>query len=132
MILNSVLASMASSLTMFMANLALAKIGEHRVIKGGVNRLKKNCERLALMMESAEGKVMLDDEVTRYWLKRFKDHMYQVEDIVDQWIIKNNAKPTVYVYALVSLIYRFHFHCFPFLYLPHLSRGRPVVLHNQV
>jgi len=94
MIPDSALASMASSLTMFVANLVLAEISEHRAVKGDVNRLKKNYERVVLMMESAERKVMLDAEVGRYWLKRVKDHMYQVENVVDQWIIKND-KPRV-------------------------------------
>ncbi|CAD6246500.1 unnamed protein product [Miscanthus lutarioriparius] len=87
-----VLSSMASSLTTFFANLVLAEISEHRAVKGDVNRLKTNYERVALMMESAERKVMLDDEVARYWLKRVKDHMYQVENVVDHWIIKNEKK----------------------------------------
>jgi hypothetical protein len=57
MIPDSALASMASSLTMFVANLVLAEISEHRAVKGDVNRLKKNYERVALMMKSAERKV---------------------------------------------------------------------------
>lgn len=103
MIPDSALASMASSLTMFVANLVLAGISEHRAVKGDVNRLKKNYERVALMMKSAERKVMLDDEVGRYWLKRVKDHMYQVENVVDQWIIKND-KPRVCCSVLFCLL----------------------------
>jgi hypothetical protein len=90
-----VLASMTSSLTTFFANLVVAEISKHWAVKDDVNRLKKNHERVALMMKSAERKVMLDDEEGRYWLKRVKDHMYQIENVVDQWIIKNDKKHRV-------------------------------------
>lgn len=89
MIPESALASMASSLSMFVANLVLAEISEHRAVKGDVNRLKKNYERVALMMASAERRVALDDQAATYWLKRVTDHMYQVQIVVDQWVIKN-------------------------------------------
>lgn len=92
MIPDPILASMASSLITFIPKLVAEEISKQRTVKEDVSRLKKNYERVVVMIRSAEHKVKLDDEVARYWLKRAMDHMYEIDNVVDKWIIKNEKR----------------------------------------
>ncbi|KAL6611341.1 hypothetical protein ACP70R_039269 [Stipagrostis hirtigluma subsp. patula] len=92
MIPDPILTSMASSLAMSVAHVVAAEISKQRAVKDDVSKLNKNYERVALMIKSAERRAIVDDDMAKYWMKRVKDHMYEVENVIDHWVIKNEKR----------------------------------------
>jgi hypothetical protein len=93
MIPDPVMASLASSLATFVANVVAAEISKQKGVRDDVGRLKKNCDRIAIMIKSAEQKAtLMHDDFAKYWLKRVKDHMYDVENIIDLWAFRMDKR----------------------------------------
>ncbi|OEL30465.1 putative disease resistance protein RGA3 [Dichanthelium oligosanthes] len=90
-----VLTAIATGVGKILGNVISAEINKQMFFRTEVKRLKVNYEQIMVMIKKAEQTATVLNEETIHWMKRIKDHMYDVDDVVDTWMIKDKKHSTV-------------------------------------
>ena len=89
-----VLTAIATGVGNILGNVIRAEINKQLFVRTEVKRLKINYDQILAMIKTAEQTATVLDEDTIHFMKRIKDHMYDVVDVVDTWMI-NDKKHSI-------------------------------------